>query len=81
MIAGVPVFCSRVMNRAIGFTVHGLDDRPRKIFKLEQGCVEDAHKFAGTVGDGEKSAPCSCGGNAKAVLSVNVGSDVVFGAN
>jgi hypothetical protein len=49
--------------------------------KLDHDAVEDAHDFIGTVGHGKRFAPSTCFGNAEAVLSEDVRSDVVFGAD
>ena len=49
--------------------------------KLNHDAVEDAHDFIGVVGYGEGFAPCACFGNTEGVLSENVRSDVIFGAD
>ena len=49
--------------------------------KLDHDAVENAHDFIGTVGHGERFAPGTCFGNAEGVLSEDVRSDVVFGAD
>jgi hypothetical protein len=45
--------------------------------QYQQGFAE----FIGAVGHGEGFAPCTCFGNAEGVLSEDVRSDVVFGAD
>ena len=49
--------------------------------KLDHDAVEDAHDFIGTVGHGQGFAPGICFGNAEAMLSEDVRSDVVFGSD
>ena len=49
--------------------------------KLDHDAVEDAHDFVGAVGHGKRFAPGACFGNAEGVLSEDVCSDVVFGAD
>ena len=54
---------------------------PTRFVRSGQGCIQDAHDFSGTVGHGQQSAPSSGFCYAKAVLSVDVGADVIFCAN
>ena len=48
---------------------------------LTHDAVEDAHDFIRAVGHGERFAPGTCFANAEGVLSEDVRSDVVFGAD
>ena len=49
--------------------------------KLDHNAVENAHDFIGAVGHREGFTPSACFGNAEGVLSEDVRSDVVFGAD
>ena len=49
--------------------------------ELDHDAVEDAHDFIRAVGHGERFALGTCFGNAEGVLSEDVCSDVVFGAD